>query len=175
VIKGDLGDLEIFGENCYAIHSIKYINLPDHFFVFRIRNKDMWLSWEETKFYAAMLDMQTVPEIFVRHPESMFPQNEYEGMLLSTVTGESAFGSVENSLFNPKSGERVIQRCKMEGVVDSNADEYRVSEFKLNVFKYVRKDHVTTDEHWTKSPRRATLAHERGGRDFKFDNDKIIK
>lgn len=178
MIKNDLGDLEIFGENCYAIHSIKYIDLPDHFFVFRIRNKDKWLSWEETKFYAALLDLSTVPVIRTDRMDELRnydnPKTEYEERILSDVTAESKFGSVDNGLFNPKTGERVVQRCRMEGIVSSNVEEYRVSEFKMNVFKYVRKDHVQTDEHWSRSPRRATLKHERGEREFELDNDKII-
>ena len=61
-IRHDLNDLEIFGENLYAIHSIKYTELPSHFFVFAVRELDRWLSWEEVKFYANMLDLPTVPE-----------------------------------------------------------------------------------------------------------------
>ncbi len=63
LIKGSLGNLEIFLENLYAIHSIEYKNINHHFYVFAVREDDRWLSWEETKFYAAMLDMPTVPEI----------------------------------------------------------------------------------------------------------------
>jgi hypothetical protein len=50
LIKHDLGDLELFGENLYAVHSIEYRKLPSHFFVFGIRHHDVWLSWEETAF-----------------------------------------------------------------------------------------------------------------------------
>src|SRR5690554_5009499 len=42
------GEMEIFGENLYAIHSIEYDELDNHFFVFGIRVNDEWLSWKET-------------------------------------------------------------------------------------------------------------------------------
>jgi len=45
MIKNDLNDLEIFGENLYAIHSIKYTNLEDHFFCF----------WSSIKKYLVVL------------------------------------------------------------------------------------------------------------------------
>mgnify|MGYP000780897331 FL=1 len=32
-MKNDLGDIEIFGENLYAIHSIEYRKLETHFYV----------------------------------------------------------------------------------------------------------------------------------------------
>ena len=34
LMKNDLGDIEIFGENLYAIHSIEYRKLETHFYVF---------------------------------------------------------------------------------------------------------------------------------------------
>ena len=63
MIKNDLGELEVFGENLYAIHSIEYPNIEQHFYVFAVREGNQWLSWEEVKFYAAMLDFPVVPEI----------------------------------------------------------------------------------------------------------------
>lgn len=164
VIRHDIGDLEIFGENLYAIHSIKYTKLEDHFYVFGVRLHDKWLSWEETKFYAGLLDFKTVPELLVVNPSD---KPTYESQVLGLVNNPSTFGSIDNVSKNT---------CKMEGVVSRNAEEYGVGEFKMNVFKYVRKDHVQTDEHWSRKPKRATLVHERPvNQDPKDDNDKIIK
>ena len=59
LIKDDLKELEIFGENMYGIHSIAYSKLESYFYVFAVRAKDQWLPWEEVKFYAAMLDFPT--------------------------------------------------------------------------------------------------------------------
>ncbi|MEL7220516.1 MAG: RNA ligase family protein [Bacteroidota bacterium] len=66
LIKHDLKNLEIFGENMYGVHSIAYHNLESYFYVFAIREGDVWLSWEEVKFYAALLDFPTVPEYNLR-------------------------------------------------------------------------------------------------------------
>jgi hypothetical protein len=60
-MKHDLGDLELFGENLCAIHSIEYKRLEHHYFVFAVRYLDTWLSWDEVAFYAAAFDLPTVP------------------------------------------------------------------------------------------------------------------
>ena len=54
LLKNDLGDIELFGENLYAVHSIEYKRLETHFYVFAVRCLDKWLSWDEVKFYAAL-------------------------------------------------------------------------------------------------------------------------
>ncbi|MNT61895.1 hypothetical protein D3C72_1995690 [compost metagenome] len=50
----------------------------------------------------------------------------------------------------------------MEGIVSRNAAGYEVNAFAQNVFKYVRKGHVKTDEHWTRNWKRAALINEGG-------------
>lgn len=148
-IKRDLGELEIFGENLYAIHSIAYQNLAQHFYVFAVREGERWLSWEEVKFYAAMLDFPTVPELSLELPTT---EIAYEALVLELTNQESQFTSVESTTQHP---------CLMEGIVSRNAAAYEVANFKQNVFKYVRKDHVNTDEHWTRNWKRAPLNWER--------------
>lgn len=64
LLKNDLGDIELFGENLYAVHSIEYKRLETHFYVFAVRCLDKWLSWDEVKFYAALFDLPTVPELY---------------------------------------------------------------------------------------------------------------
>lgn len=165
-IKNDLGDLEIFGENLYAIHSIEYQNINSHFYIFGIRENNRWLSWEETKFYARMLDFETVPELkiidfqtnagsvqnapYVEHIDEKSFQND----ILELVKQPSTFGSMDIHTQKP---------CTMEGIVSRNIEEYSVENFSKNVFKYVRKGHVKTDEHWTRNWKRAKLNFEKGG------------
>jgi hypothetical protein len=151
LVKHDLGDLEFFMENLYAIHSIAYRNLDHHFYVFGIRAHDRWLSWEETQFYANMLDLPTVPVIKMEpKPEN---QQQFESEMLKLVNGAGAFDTYD-----------VKDQIKttMEGVVSRNADGYHVDIFAQNVFKYVRKGHVKTDEHWTRNWKRASLINEGG-------------
>ncbi|MEM1119453.1 MAG: RNA ligase family protein [Bacteroidota bacterium] len=150
LIRNDLGDLEIFGENLYAIHSIRYDHLEHHFFVFGIRCLDQWLSWEEVQFYAALLDFPTVPELRIVEP---LGQTIFEKTALAIVKQPSQFTSFDVHTEQP---------CSMEGIVSRNTAEYSVVNFKKNVFKYVRKDHVKTDEHWTRNWKRASLTWEKG-------------
>jgi hypothetical protein len=151
-LKNDLGDLEVFGENLYAVHSIEYAQLGSHYYVFGVRQHDQWLSWEETKFYANMLDFPTVPEIkLVPAPAD---RNAFEADVLSIVSQPGTMGSVDAFTGKP---------CTMEGIVTRNAAGYAVADFAQHVFKYVRKSHVKTDAHWTRNWRRAKLAWERAG------------
>lgn len=50
--------------------------------------------------------------------------------------------------------------CTREGVVTRNIGEYATADFAHNVFKYVRKGHVQTGEHWTRHWKRARLVWE---------------
>lgn len=148
-MKRDLGELEIFGENLYAIHSIAYQNLEEHFYVFAIREGNYWLSWEEVKFYAAMLDFPTVPELSLEFPKT---ELAYEALIFDLSNQKSRFTSVESTTQKP---------CVMEGIVSRNIGSYEVANFKQNVFKYVRKNHVNTDSHWTRHWKRAPLNWEK--------------
>lgn len=149
LVKNDLGELEIFGENLYAIHSIEYRRLTHHFYVFGIREHDRWLSWEETQFYAGMLDLPTVPVIGIT--QTPVNREVFENEMLKLVCGPGAFDPYD-----------VIdqQPATIEGIVSRNADGYPVTAFAQNVFKYVRKGHVKTDAHWTRNWKRAPLLNE---------------
>ncbi|GAB4028911.1 RNA ligase family protein [Spirosoma gilvum] len=150
LIRHDLGTLEIFGENLFAIHSIQYERLEDHFFVFAVREHDVWLSWEETQFYARLLDFPTVPEL--GRAITPFQPYDVEADVRLFASQASQFGSVD-----VHTGEF----CTREGIVSRDAGSYSVTEFPHRVFKYVRKGHVQTDEHWTRTWKRAPLAWER--------------
>lgn len=149
MIKNDLENLEVFGENIYAIHSIKYVEIEHHFYVFAVRHLDKWLSWEEVKFYASMLDFPMVPELKIQKPND---QVILEKTVLDFVNQPSVFKSIDI---------HTNEECTMEGIVSRNVNEYLVKDFKKNVFKYVRKNHVKTDAHWTRNWKRAPLKWEK--------------
>lgn len=151
LIKADLGDFEIFGENLYAIHSLEYHKLEHHFYVFGIREHDRWLSWEETKFYAHLLELPTVPVLKMESTPK--EQLQFENELLLLANGIGTFCPYDVVSQKP---------ATMEGIVTRNADGYRVDSFADNVFKYVRSGHVKTDEHWIRNWKRAPLVHEGG-------------
>lgn len=151
LIKNDLGDLELFGENLYAIHSIEYKNIEDYFFVFAARIKDVWLAWDEVDFYAHLFDFPTVPVLDKQQVKDL-TQDSLEKRVIALAQEESVFGALDP-----------ITRldCTREGVVCRNIDEFTTIDFQHNVFKYVRKGHVKTDIHWTRNWKRAKPSWER--------------
>ena len=148
MIKNDLGDLEIFLENLYATHSIEYRKLEQHYYVFAVRVHDTWLSWEEVNFYASAFDFPTVPVLKIVTPSD---EQSFKDEIMTLVKQPSVLHSYD---------VLTETQCTCEGVVSRNAKEYPVDDFKSNVFKYVRRGHVKTDEHWTRNWRRAKLIWE---------------
>lgn len=112
----------ICGENMYAKHSIYYDNLDDYFLVFSIWNdKNVCLSWKDTKEICNSLSLSTVPEI-----KGINIFNENELIELSKA-------------LDPKN---------QEGYVIRYPGEFPYKDFKHNVAKYVRENHITTNDHW---------------------------
>ncbi len=138
-VQNDLGELEFFGENLYGVHSIEYTELKSYFYVFAVREGDVWLSWKDVCFYAAMIDLPTVPILQKEH----FTADSLQTAIAEGMAKGSALGG------------------ECEGFVCRNSGSFGVDEFSKNVLKYVRKNHVKTDEHWTRNWRRARLWHER--------------
>jgi RNA ligase len=137
--KRHLGDFHIFGENLYGTHSIEYTDLEAYFYVFGIREGTRWLAWDEVEFYAHALDLPTVPVI----SRGFFNEKDIKTAIEKTIQDGSRLGGV----------------C--EGAVCRVAHAFETADFSQNVLKYVRKNHVQTDEHWTRNWQRAQLRFER--------------
>jgi RNA ligase len=121
--------LSIFCEYCFAIHSIAYDALPDYSLVFGVRDDvaASWYAWDDVKVQAFQLGLPTVPELF----RGVVADARALEELTSTLAEQpSAFGGIR------------------EGVVVRLARAYADAEFSESLGKWVRKDHVTTDEHW---------------------------
>jgi hypothetical protein len=142
-------NIEIFGENLYAIHSIIYPRLEHHFYVFGVRIDDVWLSWEETKWYASFFDLPVVPELGIQGTSDT---DAIKAKVLELAKEQSVFGSYQRDMSS---------YATREGIVSRNIEAYSVDDFAKNVFKYVRANHVQTDVHWTKTIERAKLVHEK--------------
>jgi len=172
-IKHDLGDLEIFGESMVGVHSIEYSQLTSYFYVFAIRQFDQWLSWEEVKFYAAMLDFPTVPEmLFTKSLKNLYTNQTNENIWLEEWLSVNLGMKWENYTntsgnlggFDPKSS---VQAC--EGFVIRDSNSFKINAGLLpvasnefdSIIKLVRKKHVKTDEHWTRNWKRASLNWEK--------------
>lgn len=169
LIKDELGNLEIFGENMYGIHSIAYKNLESYFYVFAIREGDHWLSWEEVQFYAALLDFPTVPEIPINTKlKNIFSQEQDENLILEEWLTQNLGMTWQESVKTPGllgGYDPLTRQDGSEGFVIRNADGYLTNEGPIdvaenefnNLFKLVRKSHVKTDLHWTKTWKPAKL------------------
>ncbi len=149
LMKNDLGDLELFGENIYAIHAIAYERIAHYFYVFAVRCLDQWLSWEEVCFYAAAFDLPTVPVL--GQSRNTKDERAFRTEVLDFTGQQSAFVSVD---------ALTGAACTIEGVVSRNSKGFAADELGTNVFKYVRKDHVKTGAHWTRNWKRARLMQE---------------
>ena len=170
LIKNDLDDIEIFGENMYGVHSIGYQKLESYFYVFAVRQNERWLSWEEVKFYASMFDFPCVPEIPITTSLSSlyYDEKKNEDKILEawfvknlgmdwkeSVETQGLLGGYDPLTSKPCSEGFVIRNAKgfttNEGEVSVSSNEFN------NLFKLVRESHVKTDTHWSKTWKEATL------------------
>jgi hypothetical protein len=136
-VKGQLEeDVFIFGENMEGIHSIEYANLKSYFYIFGVRDNNIWIPWKSVEEYSYLLDIPTVPVLFKGRIES---EKELKELVEKLVSEPSELG-----------GER-------EGIVIRNAGMFHNDDFKDNVMKWVRKDHVQTTTHWTRDWKKAKL------------------
>jgi ATP-dependent RNA circularization protein (DNA/RNA ligase family) len=115
----------ICGENVYAKHSIKYENLDSYFYVFSIWNEEnKCLSWDKTVEWCGLLDLNHVPVI-------------WRGMY-----DESKIRKFNEKRLNETSEDPV------EGYVMRTVSGFDFEDFSLHLAKWVRPDHVQTDEDW---------------------------
>lgn len=144
-IKKDIDeDTFIFGENLYATHSLKYNKLDSYFYVFGVRIKDEWISWDDVLELSYLLDLNTVPVFFKGTTNSV---KEIIEALVKSLSVFDAYDTKTNI------------EC-MEGVVCRRASAFNNDDFYKYVLKMVRANHVNTDEHWTKNWKRQPLKWE---------------
>ena len=126
----------IYGENLYGEHSIHYDKLPAYWFMFAVNDENEWYSWDDVKLIANWLELPTVPELWRGKIES---EEQLKELVDKYVNEPSLFGS------------------QREGIVIRVTKAFQSDEFSHYVCKWVRPNHVTTDEHWTKNCKKATL------------------
>lgn len=136
-IKKDIHDgLFLFGEGMYGIHSITYTNLKSYFYLFGVRDNNIWVSWDKVEEYSYLLDIPTVPVLF---KGILNTEDELKNMILSLSNEPSSLGGIR------------------EGVVARNSSLFHNDDFESNVIKFVRKDHVQTSTHWTRNWKKSKL------------------
>lgn len=121
--------IQLFGEWCFAVHSIEYLELPHYFLLFNVRdlNNNTWASWEEVTLWAEEIQVSTVPVLF-------------EG----TITSEKELQQIINYFMIKPSFCGGIR----EGVVVRIQDSFTDEAFPQSIMKCVRANHVQTSEHW---------------------------
>jgi len=121
-------DLSIFGEWCYAVHSIRY-ELPTYLFIFGIRDDmyNYWLSWDAVNNCCKDIGILPVPELW-----------------RGTIKTREELEFITNSLMN----EQSKYGKDREGIVIRITDEFKDEDFSNLIAKSVRKDHISTDQHW---------------------------
>lgn len=113
----------ICGENLYAKHSIEYDNLKSYFQVFSIWDGLTCLSWQETKDWANLLDLEVVPVLY---------QGPWDEEFLMDLA-------------------LTLDTNRQEGFVVRTVSTFHYRDFRVKVGKYVRESHVQTHGHWMRS------------------------
>ena len=138
-VKDSIGEDEtVYGENLYGEHSIHYGSLKEYFHVFAVNNGTEWYSWEDVELMARILGLPTVPVLGKGYVSSLEELKE----IIDELMGEpSAYGDTK------------------EGIVIRVMDAFPTDDdFSHYVCKYVRANHVQTDEHWTRHWKKAELS-----------------
>lgn len=136
-IRSLIGENEyIVGENLYGVHSIEYNKLTDYFHLFAAHDDKRWYYWEELQELADILEIPTVPMLYFGIAES---EEQIKEVIDNLMTRPSTYGDTK------------------EGVVMRIADSFKIEDFPHYVCKYVRANHVQTDEHWTRNWKKAEL------------------
>lgn len=136
-VKNAIGpNEEVFGENLYGEHSIHYDRLLAYWHMFAVNNGERWYSWDEVCEFAEMLGVPHVPELY-----------------RIVVQDEEQVKTIVNDLMRMPS----CYGKEKEGIVMRIVDSFPIEEFPNCVCKYVRANHVQTDEHWTRNWKKAEL------------------
>lgn len=123
-------EMYLFCENLYAIHSIEYQYLTNYYFCFNILYKGEFLAVDDVHEWCALLEVPICPYFYVGEVNPDITLQDYS--FLGNTT---------------------------EGYVIRNVDSFKKEDFKQNVAKFVRKDHVRTNKHWKKTWKPASINH----------------
>ena len=128
-LAGKLFDLpaswRLCGENVYAKHSIAYNNLDSYFYLFSVWNeRNVCLNWADTTVWSELLDIPLVP------------------VLYSGIWDEA----VIKTLHKPE-----VDGQEREGFVVRLQDSFTYGDFRRSVAKFVRPQHVQTNQHWMRT------------------------
>lgn len=116
----------ICGENLYAVHSIQYTDLKTWFKVFSIWDEtNKCLSWEETLEWCELLELTPVTELY----SGLFDLDKIKSCWSPELSGRESEG----------------YDVRLKG-------SFLYENFNKSLGKYVRENHVKSDEHWMRKP-----------------------
>ena len=139
-IKQYIGENEtIYGENLYGEHSIHYNKLTDYFHLFAANDGVNWYSWDDVKMMADIMNIPYVPELW---RGIIYKESDLQKLVEQYVHESEWYGDIR------------------EGVVVRITDSFPLEDFAKHVCKWVRPNHVQTDEHWTRNWKKAELKYE---------------
>lgn len=126
-------NIYLYGEWLYAKHSIYYENklsLDGYFQLFGVYDSvsQTWGSWQDVISYSNDLELINVPVV------RTIPAMNNSKVLSEAITSIA----------------KVVIKQGHEGIVVRNINLFSNIDFNKNIAKYVRKDHVQTDHHWSK-------------------------
>jgi hypothetical protein len=116
----------VCGENVWAKHSIEYNDLPDLFLWFSVWDGDWCLPWDESETWMEMLSVRGVSKIYTGLYDERAIKLSFEKYVSS-------------------------KKREVEGYVIRLHDGFQLADFQSSVLKWVRRDHVKTDERWEKN------------------------
>lgn len=111
---------ETCGENMFAEHSISYHDLETYFYGFSMWENDMCMAWDDTIAWFDILQIEPVNVLY----DDIFDEDEIRHLWVPEMAPTH------------------------EGYVLRVADSFNMKDFRFNVGKFVRKDHVNTIKHW---------------------------
>lgn len=125
-------DIQVFGEWLFAKHSIHYtgnLSLQNYLQIFGIYNMKtkMWGSWTDVENMANTLGVPTVPVI-------KKARYDKEWVFIQDIS------YIANN---------IIQQGHEGIVIRVSSYPFHYGQFNTHVAKYVRPNHVQTDEHWS--------------------------
>ena len=132
------GDLVVYGEDLYAVHSIEYepMRPEETFHAFALRRGDRFAPWDEMAAACGRFGIPLVPTLWQGQASTLA---ELRQIVKDLHLERSALGLV------------------MEGVVIRTFSGFAAATFRRHVCKSVRAGHVQTDEHWRRHWRPAAM------------------
>jgi hypothetical protein len=140
--------LVAWGEDVFGIHSIEYDKLPDSFFLFHVLERqeanigtpetagDRFWDWDRVVEFSHQYGLLHVPVLFEGSFSSV---DEITKWFMDNIHEPSEYGKTR------------------EGFVLRLREGFEFDQFGQNACKFVRANHVQTDQHWKKNWRKARI------------------